>query len=62
MVVSVLFWLSLHEKNKLSMISLSGLLAGYEMAKYAKETGASIKITYFERDGRIGGRVKTVGR
>ena len=36
-------------------------MAGYELAKFAKESGAKLNLTFFEKDRRIGGRVKTIG-
>jgi len=40
----------------------AGLASAYELAKFAAETKASIEITIIEKENRLGGRIKTVGK
>ena len=39
----------------------AGLVAAYELAKFATESQSELQVTIFDRDFRIGGRVKTIG-
>ena len=41
---------------------VTGLATAYELAKYAVETKASLEITVIEKENRLGGRIKTVGK
>jgi len=40
----------------------AGLTAAYELALFASETKAPVEITIIEKENRIGGRIKTVGK
>ena len=61
LLFSLLLLMLMALRNLFNM-NWSGLSHAYEMAKFAKETGAQLEIQFFEKETRIGGRIKTVGQ